>query len=360
MKTADRIHALRRIFPGKGIEAVIISQPENRYYLSGFNGSAGYLLITAERAVLATDFRYIEQSKQQAPDYEIFQISGGIDTWMPELFSGLNLNTLGFESEYITFAEYKKMTDTLNKVQPKLRLVPREGLVETLRMIKDAEEIDLITRAVRISDEAMKHIEDTICPGMTELEAAWEIEKFMREKGSEAVPFEVIIGAGPYAALPHHRPSSSVIKTGEPIVIDIGAKYNGYASDLTRTICIGVPDEKFHRIYNIVLKAQLEAISTIKTGMTGEEADMVARKVIEAAGYSEDFGHSLGHGVGLAVHELPRLGKKSADTLADGMVFSIEPGIYLPGWGGVRIEDLAVMEHGRVKLLSKARKIPTW
>jgi len=178
----------------------------------------------------------------------------------------------------------------------------------------------------------------------------------MREHGSETVPFEVIVASGPEAALPHHKPSEREIKAGEPIVIDIGAKSRSYVSDLTRTICLGKEDPEFRGIYDIVLKAQLAAEDGISVGMNGSEADAIARAVIEQAGYGDKFGHGLGHGLGLVVHEMPRVGMSSKDILTDGMVFTIEPGIYIPGWGGVRIEDTVVLENGKIRVLSSSRK----
>jgi Xaa-Pro aminopeptidase len=185
---------------------------------------------------------------------------------------------------------------------------------------------------------------------------AWEIEKYMRENGSQTVPFEVIVAAGPNAALPHARPSDYVIRSGEPIVVDIGSKFQYYGSDLTRTFCLGKPEGQFRKIYDIVLNAQVSAISRIEAGMTGAEADAIARDIIAQAGYGEAFGHSLGHGIGLVTHENPRLGINSTDILTDGMVFTIEPGIYLSDWGGVRIEDDVVIENGKLRLISNAEK----
>jgi Xaa-Pro aminopeptidase len=192
---------------------------------------------------------------------------------------------------------------------------------------------------------------------MTELQAAWEIERFMREHGSGPIPFEVIVQSGPNSALPHARPSERQIGLDEPIVIDIGAKVGGYASDLTRTLCLGAQGARFRKVYDTVLAAQLAALELVKAGMPGDVADSMARTVIREAGHGDAFGHSLGHGVGLAVHEKPTLGPNSTDVLADGMVFSIEPGIYLPGWGGVRIEDLVTLEKGGIRVLSKAHKV---
>ncbi len=339
----------------KELDGIFISQPENRYYLSGFDGSAGYLLITAENAVLATDFRYIEQVKTQAPDYQLFQISGNVPEWFLRLVAELDLKRLGFEAQDITFSVYRQLTEAVSKNKSPLQLVPVDGLIESLRAVKEPEEIELIARAVEITDRAFDHIEDLIRTGMTEMEVAWELEKFQREQGSQTLPFEIIVASGPNSALPHAKPSARKLKAGEPVVIDMGARVGGYCSDFTRTICLGEPDATFRKVYDTVLGAQLTAIALIKEGMNGEEADSFARTVIQEAGYAEAFGHSLGHGVGLAEHEQPRLGPNSKDILTSGMVFSIEPGIYLPGWGGVRIEDLVVIENGGIRVLSKKK-----
>ncbi len=338
----------------KEIDGILVSQPENRHYLSGFDGSAGFLLITGKDTILATDFRYIEQAKTQAPDYEIFRITNDVAAWFPELVTGANLRRLGFEAGHVTFAMYRRLIEALDKSQ--LRLVPVNGLVESLRAIKEPEETELITKAVEIADSAIEYIRDIIHIGMSEKEVAWEIEKFMREKGSQSLPFDIIVASGPNSALPHAKPSSRTIQSGEPIAIDIGARVGGYSSDLSRTICLGTADNTFNKVYDTVLGAQLTAMATIKEGMTGEEADSLARAVIEEAGYGEAFGHGLGHGIGLAPHELPRLGLDSSERLVDGMIFTIEPGIYLTGWGGVRIEDVVIMESGKIRVISKVKK----
>lgn len=338
------------------LDAVFISQPENRRYLSGFTGSAGFLLVTDHDAILATDFRYTEQAITQTSDYVIFQITGTMSNWLPELFANLNDGTLGFEDRHVTFSLYRQLSDTLKEARPSLHLVPVEELVESLRAVKEPEEIELITRAAEISDMAFETVTGTLQPGTTEKEFAWLLERSLREYGSQAIPFNVIVASGPNAALPHARPSERRIQSAEPVVIDMGARIEGYCSDLSRTICLGTPDDTFIQIYTTVLKAQSAAITGIKEGMSGHDADALARLVIEEAGYAKAFGHALGHGVGLAEHEEPRLGSNTEDTLKANMVFSIEPGIYLTGWGGVRIEDLAVMDSGGPKLLSNAKK----
>jgi len=268
----------------------------------------------------------------------------------------LELRKLGFETEHVTFAQYRRLTDILSQMPSKLKLVPVDGLVESLRAVKEPGEIELITKAVEISDSAFEYIKDRIHIGMSEREVAWEIEKFMREQGSQAVPFDIIVASGRNSALPHARPSQRAIHSGEPVMIDIGARYEAYSSDLSRTICLGSPDANFNKVYDTVLGAQLAAMAAFQEGMNGGQVDHLARTVIEEAGYGKAFGHGLGHGIGLAPHELPCLNPSSADQLADGMVFTIEPGIYLAGWGGVRIEDTMVMEGGKIRVLSQAPK----
>jgi len=356
MKIKSRLEKLLAGLGEKGLDGILISQPENRRYLSGFDGSAGFLIITKNRSILATDSRYTVQARSQAPEYEIFTVTGDIGGWFPGLAAGLNIKRLGFEGGHLTFSLYRRLCDILGKGKTGLEFVPAENIVEPLRAVKEPGEIELISQAAAISDAAMDYIREELHPGMTEIEAAWEIEKFMREKGSQALPFDIIVASGPNAALPHAQPSARAIEEGEPIVIDIGARVGGYASDLSRTFCLGAPDDTFKKVYDTVLGAQAGAMAIIKPGMTGGEADQVARIIIEEGGYGEAFSHGLGHGVGLAIHEQPRLGPSSPDELSDGMAFTIEPGIYIEGWGGVRIEDLVIMEQGKVIAISKAKK----
>mgnify|MGYP006285267511 CR=1 FL=1 len=357
MNYRKRIERLLEDLAGYEAEAILISQPKNRSYLSGFDGSAGYLLITAEDRVLATDFRYLEQAKRQSPDYRVFPISGLREEWIPELLHGHNIRFLAFESRNITFYHYRELSDIIKKSGLGIGLVPVDGIVEEIRKIKEPGEIELVTSAVAISDAAMEYARGLIASHITEQELGWEIERFIREAGSEPVPFGIIVGSGENAALPHCRAASRDISSGGPVLLDFGARVGGYSSDLSRTFIVGGGDETFKRVYDIVLGAQLAAIEMVKEGMTGEEADNIARTVITEAGYGEYFGHALGHGIGLLPHEAPRLGSGSKEKIREGMVFTIEPGIYIPGWGGVRIEDTVVMDGGRVRVISKAEKI---
>lgn len=356
MNISQRLEKLRQELTSRELDGILVSQPDNRYYLSGFDGSTGYLLITQQDTILATDFRYIEQANEQAHDYQVFQITGNIDNWFPRLVADLDLRRVGFEATHITYAIYRQLSEILKKTVARLRLVPEDGLIDLQRALKEPAEIELIAKAAEISDRAVDYVHDIARAGITEMELAWEAEKFLRDNGSQALPFEVIVASGPNSALPHFRPSKRQIQAGEPILIDIGARFERYCSDISRTFCLGSPDDSFNKIYDIVLGAQMTALSIIKDGMPGDEADSLARTVIEQSGYGASFGHSLGHGVGLAAHEQPRLGPNSGDVLMPGMVFTVEPGIYRSGWGGVRIEDLAVIEKGGIRLLSNAKK----
>jgi Xaa-Pro aminopeptidase len=357
LKIKNRINRLREKLAEKEIDAILVSQPENLFYLSGCEGLEGYLLITEQKEILITDFRYVEQAQKQSPDYAIFEIKGKMADWLPELLNSLNIKALGYESSHLTVSAFEQISEIFNKTKPESRLVPLNGIIESLRSVKDSEEIERISRAVKITDSVYEYLETVLRPGVTEIALAWEIEKFMRDNGSQPVPFDLIVAAGPNSAMPHAKPTEYKIKPGDPVVIDIGSKYQYYGSDLTRTMPAGRPDDKFKNIYSIVLDAQQTAISQIKAGMTGNEADSIARNIIARAGYGESFGHSLGHGIGLVTHENPRLGQNSPDILTDGMVFTVEPGIYLSGWGGIRIEDDILIENGIARVLSSSRKI---
>lgn len=352
----ERLERLRRRLEGEGLDALLVSQAQNRRYLSGFTGSAGMLLISGEGAVLATDSRYVEQAREQARDFEVVRIEGEPGGWLPGLVASTGGGRIGLEAADLSHAVYRRMVEVA--VGEKTEFVPTEGLVESLRAVKDEAEREHIARAVALADAAFEQVAPTIRPGMSELEVAWALERCMRELGSEPVPFDIIVASGPNAALPHHRPSGHTVQAGEPVVIDMGAVCRGYCSDLSRTICPGGGDKRFDAVYDLVLGAQLTAIATIAEGMTGEQADALARQVIEQGGHGERFGHGLGHGIGLAPHEQPRLGRASRDVLARGMVFTVEPGVYIPGWGGVRIEDVVVLDEGGARALSAASKVP--
>ena len=354
---SSRLDHLHRKLDEKGLDALLISTPENRRYMSGFTGSAGYLLVSRDHAVLATDFRYIEQAGSQAPDFQVSKV-GADWSWLRDLVRDRGHRNLGFESQHVTVATYRQMSEALKDLPSEDRptLAATSGIVEGLRTVKDREEMGLLQKAIDASDAAMELVTPTIRPGETEREIAWRLEVAMREAGADSLSFDTIVAAGPNGAMPHHRPSDRAVAEGEPIVIDMGAKVEGYCSDLTRTVCIGDPDEAFRKVYDTVLGSQLTAIATVQAGMTAGEADALSRDVIAEAGYGDNFGHSLGHGVGLFIHEYPRVGPKSESPLEAGMVFTVEPGIYLSGWGGVRIEDVVLLGEDGATVLSKAKK----
>jgi Xaa-Pro aminopeptidase len=338
------------------LDALLVYQPENRRYMSGFTGSEAMLFITPDRAVIATDSRYWEQAEREAPEFSLYQVKTRYVMEMADILKAAgNPKHIGFESTCTTVDQLDQLTDAA----PGVEWVSTKGLVEELRLIKDESEIAMMRRAARIADEAFDFLCRTLAPGMTEVQAAWELEAYMRTHGADKIAFDLIVGGGPGSAEPHHHCNSRPIEAGEPIVLDLGARVNGYNSDLTRTICLGQPkDSRFMEIYNIVLRAQETALHGIRAGLTGVEADKLARDVIEAAGYGSHFGHGLGHGVGLAVHESPRAGKTSEDTFPAGATLTVEPGIYVPGWGGVRIEDLTLIDKNGVELQSHASKEP--
>lgn len=351
-----RLQKLRTSIAEKELDALLLSQPDNLRYLSGFTGSSGWLLISGRNAVLVTDFRYVEQARGESPDFEIIQIKKQLHDWLPGLVSDLGWHKLGFEANFVSYDSHHKLSEAIKTKQINLELIPTTGIVEQLRSIKEPEELGFITKAVELADAAFEQAKAIIRPGITEKEAAWEIEEILREKGGEGIAFEIIVASGPNSALPHARPTEKTICSGEPMLIDMGARISGYCSDLSRTLFVGRASKNLQEIYNIVLKAQATAIKGIESTMAASQADRLARNVIEQAGYGDAFGHGLGHGVGLAVHEFPTLNPSSSDSLADGMVFTIEPGIYLVGQGGVRIEDMVVLENGKARVLTRAGK----
>jgi len=347
-----RLEKVREFLASKGLDGLLVIQPENRRYLSGFTGSFGILLITPDSAYIATDFRYYEQVERECPDFTLVKVEKEFADVLPKLLEEAGVKTLGFESFYLTVEEYKKW----RKAARKVKFVPCQDIVGEIRSVKTPEEIQAIRKAVALTDEAFSHVCQILRPGMSEKEAAWEIESFMRTHGAEKMAFDLIIASGPNGALPHAKASDKPIKEGEPIVIDIGCVVGGYCSDLTRTVVLGKPDERFSEIYSLVLKAQEKAEKAIKAGMRARKADSIARKVIEKAGYGPQFGHGLGHGVGMAVHEKPRVGKLSKDTLQAGNVITVEPGIYISGWGGVRLEDIVVVQEEGAEVLTRSPK----
>jgi Xaa-Pro aminopeptidase len=356
-----RLQRLRARMEDLHLEAILITQAENRRYISGFSGSTGTLLVTSTQALFITDFRYYEQVSQECPEFTLIKQPKSFRDSLRQAARRCGVKSIAFESHDVSVNLAQDMQEALAGLHGRLiaELVPVSGVVEPLRMVKDEGEIELIARAARITDAALVAALPVIVSGMTEVQAAWEIERRMREMGADGVAFELIVASGPNSALPHARPSQRQLQEREPIVIDIGARVSGYCSDMTRTICLGKPPSEFRTVYDTVLKAQEAALAVIRAGgPTDKECDAAARGVIEQAGYGKRFGHSLGHGVGLQVHESPRLSPLVTEPkpLEAGVVTSVEPGIYLPGWGGVRIEDLVVVTDTGVRNLCSSPK----
>ena len=345
-----KINKLREVMNEKGLEAVVILSPYNRRYLSGFTGTSGSLLITQDKSLLITDFRYIQQANDQAQDFEVINQEGPMLSKINDLIKEGQYKNVGVETHLITYNEYQALnTDAVE-------LSSIEGVIETIRMVKDEFEIKLIQKAADIVDETYEHILKWVKPGMTENEVNNEMEMFMRSKGATCSSFDTIVASGHRGALPHGVASNKVIEEGDMITLDFGALYEGYVSDVTRTFAIGEPKEEMKKIYNIVLEAQLSALEQIKPGMTGKEADTIARDVIKSYGYGEQFGHSLGHGIGLEVHEGPALSQKSDIVLEENMCITLEPGIYVDGLGGVRIEDDVLVTKNGLQRFTKSSK----
>lgn len=354
--TEQRLARLRALLPELGIDGLLVSQPQNRAYLSGFTGSAGVLLVSPTHSLIATDFRYYEQVGRQCPQFELVRIKSKLEEALPQLMETAGVSRLGFESDYVTVAGLEGWKEAA----PGAEWLPTRQVVQGLRAIKDEGEVAALRRAIALTDEALAAALADARPGMTELDLAWSIESTMRTHGAHGVAFELIVAGGPNGALPHARPGDVPLRAGEPIVIDIGAEVDGYHGDLTRTVCFGQPNdpERFWQIYNTVLAAQAAAEAGIRPGLTAIAADALARDVIAEAGYGELFGHGLGHGVGLEIHEAPLLSRTSTATVQPGMLITIEPGIYVPGWGGVRIEDIVLITENGAEVLSAAPKDP--
>ncbi len=348
----NRIQNLRRKMKLKNTEAVLITKRENYMYMSGFTGSAAVLFITEEKSVLLTDFRYVQQATAQAPEYEVIQYTKSYINELNKLIATENVDKLAFEDSHLTYAEYSNYLDKL-KVN---EFIPFGEALDELRRVKDEFEISIIQTAVMIADNMFTHILDFIKPGVAEIELAAEMEYYMKSHGASGPSFETIVASGKRASMPHGVASEKKLEVGDVITMDYGALYNGYCSDSTRTVFLGKPDSELVKIYNIVLDAQMKGIEAVKQGVTGRQVDSVSRQVISDAGYGNCFGHGLGHGVGLEIHEQPMLSPSGHTELRNGMLVTVEPGIYLPGLGGVRIEDLVIVEDDTARVLTAATK----
>lgn len=353
-----RRSAIRNTVQTLGLDALVVGDARNRRYLSGFTGSAGYLVVGAGTLGdhLVADGRYYDQARSETPDVRLVEGGSKVLEALGGALDELGATTVGFEADAVTVSVLERLQRTSEHVSWR----PTTGVVEGLRQVKDAAEIERITRAVRLADRAMEHAFATARPGMSERELAWSIERFMRENGAEAVAFDTIVAAGENSARPHHHPGQRPIAAGEAIVIDLGARVDGYHSDITRTICIGQPiDPDYADVWRLVDEANRAATAALRSGRLGAEIDAVARDHLSAAGFGEEFKHGLGHGVGLDIHEGPRLSQVATDQpLPAGAVVTIEPGVYLEGRFGVRIEDTVIVGQDGARVLTAVEKTP--
>ncbi|HJH11088.1 MAG TPA: Xaa-Pro peptidase family protein [Metalysinibacillus jejuensis] len=348
-----KLTKLRQALQQSSLDALLVTSEFNRRYITGFTGTAGVALVTKEDAVFITDFRYTSQANDQVEGFRVVQHSGSLIKEVATQVEKLGVKTLGFEQDAMTFAEYEQYKENVSS-----QFVPTSGIIEKIRLIKTPQEITIIKAACAIADDAFTHILNFIEPGKTELEVANELEFFMRKQGATSSSFDTIVASGLRSALPHGVATNKVIEKGDFVTLDYGALYNGYISDMTRTIAVGEPSEKLVDMYNAVLASQLLALEKVGPNMTGKEADAIARDYLTAQGYGEAFGHSLGHGIGLEVHEAPSLSVRGETVLEPNMTVTLEPGVYLPGIGGVRIEDdILITATGNEKLTHSTKEL---
>lgn len=349
----EKLTKLREQFQKNDIDGLLVTSSKNRRYITNFSGTAGVALISESGAKFITDFRYVEQATKQIEGFEIVQHKGAIVEEVARLSKEMGITKLGFEQDHVSFGEYQLYDKHISTT-----LVPVSGVIEKLRLIKTDFELKILKEAAEIADATFTHILPYIKAGATELSVSNELEMFMRNQGATSSSFDIIVASGLRSALPHGVASDKVIETGDFVTLDFGALYKGYCSDITRTVSIGQPSDELRTIYDIVLEAQKLGMSGIKPGITGREADALTRDYITEKGYGEYFGHSTGHGIGLDVHEGPGLSAKSDMVLEPGMVVTVEPGIYVAGTGGVRIEDDTVItEDGNQTLTFSTKEL---
>lgn len=352
MDMPARLARLRNKLNEKQVDGMLVTSAVNRRYLSGFTGTSGYLLVTADQAVLFSDFRYRSQAPAQAPDFTFVEHGQKPQETIRDKAREFGVRRLAFEDHDLTVADHHRYAEAF----PDTELVPAGKLIEDIRMVKDEAELAVMREACAIADRAFQHMLDVLKPGVTERAAALELEFFMRKEGASGTSFETILASGERSALPHGTASDRVLGSGEFVTLDFGAYYNGYCSDLTRTVVLGPATDRHREIYNIVLEAQQAVLDGIRPGMTGREADKIARDIIGKHGYGDQFGHGTGHGLGMEIHEEPRLSLSGNIVLEPGMTVTVEPGIYVPDFGGVRIEDDIVITDSGADLLTHAPK----
>lgn len=350
----QRIDTLRKEISKTELDTIIILSDENRMYLSGYNGvdgrydeSAGALVITQNDLILACDSRYTTQAEKEASLFSVICYEKSFIKELPKILKAINASKIGIESERLTFKNYERIMQEIADTKLNVQISSDNNLLKNLRLKKDASEISIIKKALKISEDSFLQLKGLLKEGMTEKEAAWTFEKLMRENGAESLSFEVIAASGENSALPHAIPGNRKIKKNEPLLFDFGVRLDGYCSDTSRTLIMGESTPEFEKIYNIVFQAQKMATEQIKPGIKASAIDKIARDHIDNTEYKGKFGHGLGHGVGIVIHEAPRLSKFDDSILEPGMVVTVEPGIYVPGWGGIRLENMIeVTENG--------------
>lgn len=349
----NKIENIRKNLDELDLDCLLVTCGENIRYLTNFTGSSGAVLISKSEAIFLTDFRYKKQSHEQVSGYDIVVTddSSSLFGTVVDQANAMNINNLGFESSDLSHASFTDL-----KKRSNIELKPTKKIVEQQREVKSTEEIELIKKASAISDKAFENILEFIRPGITERDVANQLEYEMRKEGAVSSAFDMIVASGHRSALPHGLASDKVIESGDMVKLDFGALYEGYCSDITRTVSIGEPEPKFKEIYNIVLESLLLCEEQMKAGMPAKQVDAIVRDYITERGYGENFGHGAGHGIGLMVHEDPFFSKFSQQTLKTGMVVTIEPGIYLPDFGGVRIEDDVAVKDNGIEVITKAPK----
>ncbi|HEX3027354.1 MAG TPA: Xaa-Pro peptidase family protein [Clostridia bacterium] len=347
------IEMLQQSLPD-GMDGVIIFSEHNRRYFTGFDSSAGLLLVTRDAACFLTDFRYIEAAKTQAAGCEV-RLLEDQPKQLPMLFDEFKVKTCGFETRDLPFADYINLKKDLPGVEFNQTTIA-DDIIERLRMVKSDEEIALIKKSQEITDAAFRHVIEMIKPGVAERDIALEIEFFMKKNGASGPSFDLIVVSGEKSSLPHGVPGERKFQNGDFITMDIGALYHGYCSDMTRTVALGSLSDEQKKVYNLVLKAQLEAEKAVRPGIACNEVDRIARDMIYSAGYTGCFGHGLGHSTGLQIHEQPRFSPTCRTILRKGMIMSVEPGIYLAGRFGVRIEDLVLVSDTGCEILTQSPK----
>ncbi|MGI9951523.1 aminopeptidase P family protein [Moorellaceae bacterium AZ2] len=351
-----RLERLRLTMDQQNIPALLVSNPANRFYLSGFTGDSGYLLITRTGSWLLTDGRFVEQGRKEAPAFEVVRLGQDPLKTMGEVVAQAGIDELYLEEEHLTMAAYRRLKESVGGWPRKVVLKRARGVVEKLRLTKEDAEIELLRQAINIADRAFDHILPYLRPGVEEREIALELEYFMRREGASAASFPTIVASGPRSALPHGVAGERRLAPGDLVVLDFGAVYRGYHSDLTRTVVLGPASPEQRKVYETVRTAQSLALEGLRAGIPGREIDALARVYLEGAGFKDNFSHGLGHGVGLEVHEGPSLSPREEELLEAGMVVTVEPGVYIAGWGGVRIEDVALVRRGGCQVLSRASK----